>query len=127
MTIEGAKLRGLQSVRVSKQFLLDKLTANRAEHEKTYYEILEARHLKVMDTLKKELRKAKADKMYQPSLYLPLPENHTKDYDRAISILNSSLDDEFELTGSEFDNYVNDDWKWKDVYVTVSGCYIPPK
>jgi hypothetical protein len=49
MTIEGAKLRGLQSVRVSKKFLLDKLTANRAEHEKTYYEILDARHQKVVE------------------------------------------------------------------------------
>jgi hypothetical protein len=127
MTIEGAKLRGLQSVRVSKKFLLEKLTANRAEHEKTYYEILDARHQKVIDTLKKEIRKAKADKKYTPSLYLPLPENHVKDYDRAIGILTASLDTEFELSSNEYDQYVNDDWKWKEIYITTSGCYIPPK
>jgi hypothetical protein len=127
MTIEGAKLRGLQSVRVSKKFLLQKLTANRTEHEKTYYEILEARHQKVIETLKAELKKAKRDRLYRPVLNLPLPENHVKDYDRAIGILDASLDTEFELSSTEFDQYVNDDWKWKESYMTVSGCYMPPK
>lgn len=121
------KIRGLQSVRVSKQFLLKKLEANRTEHEKTYYEILEARHQKVIEALKAELKKAKIDKLYRPSFNLPLPENHTKDYDRAIGMLKASLDDEFELTGSEYDQYVNDDWSWKQMYTTVSGCYITSK
>jgi hypothetical protein len=120
-------LRGLKSVRVSKDFLLQKLETNKVEHEKTYYEILDARHTKVIETLKGEMKKVKADKMYQPVLYVPLPENHVKDYERAITILNASLDTEFELTSSEFDQYVNDDWQWKSGFVTVSGCYIPTK
>jgi hypothetical protein len=118
-------LRGLKSVRVSKGFLLEKLETNKVEHEKAYYQILDARQDKVVEVLKEELKKAKADRTYQPTLYVPLPENHVKDYERAITILNASLDKEFELTSSEFDQYVNDDWQWKTTFMTTSGCYIP--
>lgn len=121
------KLRGLGSVRVSKEFLLEKLKHNKVEHEKAYQEIVEARQLKLIKDLKECLKKAKKEREYVPNIYAPMPENHVKDYDRAIGILTASLDDEFEITSSEYDQYVNDDWKWKTGWLTISGSYIPER
>ena len=120
-------IRGLSKVRVSKEFLLGKLTINKESHEKAYSDILEARHKKVVKAIEEELEKVKKDKSYQPNLNHPLPSNHTKDYERAIGMLVASLDTEFELTAVEFDQYVNDEWSWKSGFVTISGSYIPPK
>ena len=117
------KLRGLSSVRVNKDFLLKKLVENRDNHEKDYEAVLEARHTKVIEVLKTELKKVKEDKTYVPVFYVQLPENHIKEYDRTIALLGASLDKEFELTSSEFNQYVNDEWGWKGNFLTISGCY----
>jgi hypothetical protein len=123
--ITEQKLRGFSTVRVSKSFLIETLEKNKEDHQTSYYEILEARHAKLLDTLRGELKKAKDRKDYQPSIHVPLPENHVKDYEKVINLLHASLDQEFELSRSEFDQYVNDDWGWKGHFLTVSGCYIP--
>ena len=143
MKDELRELRGLSKVRVAKKFLLDTLKKNRKEHEKAYYEILEARQAKLIDlfgserkkvlkSFAKELNKVKEDSTHQPwvlnpNLKLPVPEDHTSDYDKTISLISASLDTEFELSNSEFNQYVNDDWSWKDVFVTASGIYLPSK
>jgi hypothetical protein len=140
--MEEKKLRGLSTVRVSKDDLLKKLKYNRTEHEKTYNEIMAVRQTKILDELhgfKAKFKKALADRMDKatsdveytpPSITLSIsslkPENHTGDYDRVISLLELSLDEELELNSSEFNQYVNDDWSWKKSFVTCSGTYLPP-
>ena len=135
------KLRGLSTVRVSKLFLLEALKANRIEHEKTYYEIINARQQKLLEGLAGlrpkfeeklviEIQRMTDDAEYTPSvpvlgLHELKPENHTKDYDRVITLLEASLDEEFELSSSEFNQYVNDDWSWKQSFTTCSGMYMP--
>jgi hypothetical protein len=116
-------LRGLSTVRVSKDFLLEKLETNRKEHKAIYEKAMQGWHLQIIDTLKKELKKVKIDKEYQPKCFVVKPGNHVKEYDRTIDLLKASLDEEFVLTSSEFSQYVRDEWGWKDVFMTtVSGC-----
>ncbi len=38
----------------------------------------------------------------------------TKEYDRVIKMLEMSVDTQIELSSSEFQNYVMDDWAWSD-------------
>ena len=117
------KLRGLGSVRVSKDFLLEKLRANRESHTSIYKEAFDKWHEQIVDVLKEELKKVEEDKGYYPTIYVPQPSNHTKDYDRTIAQLEASLDSEFLLSSSEFAKYVQDEWDWKDSFTTtVSGC-----
>ena len=75
------------------------------------------------DTLKTESKKVKADKTYQPKVYVQQPNNHLKNYSRTIDLLKASLDGEFLLTSEEFSQYVRDEWNWKEQFMTtVSGC-----
>lgn len=121
--MEISKLRGLNTVRVSKDFLLEKLEINRESHKTIYEEAMEGWHLQIVDTLKGEFKKVKADKEYQPSCFVAKPDNHVKEYDGTIALLKASLDEEFVLTSSEFAQYVRDEWAWKGTFMTtVSGC-----
>ena len=121
--MEESGLRGLDVVRVSKEFLLGKLEVNLKSHEALYIEAMEGWHLQVIGTLKSELKKAKANKEYQPNCFVVKPESHVKDYSKTIDLLKSSLDDEFVLTSTEFSQYVRDEWSWKNTFMTtVSGC-----
>lgn len=121
--MESKQLRGLSTVRVSKDFLLEKVETNRKAHKAIYEEAMQGWHLQVIDILKKELKKVKTDKEYQPKCFVAKPDNHVKDYDRTIDLLKASLDKEFVLTSSEFSQYILDEWGWKDVFMTtVSGC-----
>ena len=141
MTHDGIKLRGLNTVRVSKTFLLDTLRENRDKHEKAWNEIMDARQKKlieeyealydkVKEQIDERLAQVKADRdciptAIQTHVEAPLPENHTKDYDQVITLIDASLDEEFELNSGEFNQYVNDDWSWKRAFtITASGCGV---
>jgi hypothetical protein len=138
---DGDRLRGLSTVRVSKKFLLTTLKTNRDKHEKAWNGIMDVRQKKLIEDyealydkikeqINKRLEKIKADRNYTPSalkthVEAPRPEKHTKDYDQVITLVGASLDSEFELSSSEFNQYVNDDWSWKNSFIlTASGCGI---
>lgn len=118
-------LRGLQKVRVSKKFLLDKLKKNLKEHQRLHAEAMEGWKEKKLETLKSMLKKAKANDMFEPSWYLPKPESHEDDYERTITLVDASLDTEFELNSSEFDQYIMDEWSWKHSFTTTVSGYSP--
>ena len=121
--MEVAKLRGLRVVRVSKKFMLGKIKTNRKSHNDIYEKAMHGWHLKVIEVLEKELKAAKKDKFYQPTVYFPKPFHHLKEYDKVIELLQVSLDDEFELTDAEFSQYICDEWSWKESFTTtISGC-----
>lgn len=65
-------------------------------------------------------------------LNLQYPENHTNDYERAIRMMNSSIYEEVQLTVAQYDQYVLNNWEWKNKFLiasnnilgNISGCYF---
>lgn len=117
------ELRGLGSVRIRRKDLLDKLTANRDGHRSVFEEAIDGYHKAVIDALEEALEDAKAGKQYRPQIFLPEPADHTPDYDRAIAMLEMSLDEELELTAGEFAQYALDDWGWKRDFMATTSNY----
>lgn len=125
MTMESQpKLRGLQQVRVSKKFLLEKLHENREAHRKTFEEALEGWHQEILKVLEAQIERVKADKRHNPQWNVPMPQDHTREYDKVIDLIEASLDDEFELAMIEFNCYVRDDWGWKADFLYTASNYI---
>jgi hypothetical protein len=54
---------------------------------------------------------------------LPFPEDHTKDYDHIIAMVEMSVDDLFELNQNDFARYVLDDWEWKAAFTQSVMAY----
>jgi hypothetical protein len=61
---------------------------------------------------------------WDSSLGLQFPENHTKEYERAIRMMNASVYDEVKLSEHEFDSYVLNNWEWKNKFVVSNSLYL---
>ncbi len=102
----------MQKVTVNKVNLLVKLTANRKQHRETFEQALEGYRQEVIERLDKACQDAKDGKKIVTYFQIDKPFDQTGDYDRAIKMLEWSLDDTHELTQEEFAQYVMDDWEW---------------
>ena len=120
---ETPELRGVQTVRVRKDDLLERIKKNRDEHRAIFEEALEGWKKKVIEELEKRYQDAFNGKKFDIAIYLPRPEDHTDEYDTVIELLTMSLDEELELTQQEFANYALDKWKWQAAFLTSSINY----
>jgi hypothetical protein len=113
-------------VKVDRQTLLSKLTANRNTHKQEFEEAW----IDYLSLAKKELRKAarnvdkteKSSPVKAPSLY-PIPASHEDDYDRIIGLLQFTEDEEIELDDRDYERYVLDNWEWKEQFATTNAFY----
>jgi len=51
------------------------------------------------------------------------PENHAKDYQAVIKMIEMEVEDVIELDEHEFRQYVLNDWNWKDEFLTSNAMY----
>lgn len=58
------------------------------------------------------------------SFALVYPQDHSRDYDRAIRMMEASIYDDVKLSVSEFDAYVMNNWEWKNNFVNTNSAYI---
>lgn len=116
-------LRGLQTVRVEKDALLDKIKANREEHRSIFEEALDGWQKQVIKDLEDAAADARAGRAFRWRFNLPKPQDHTDEYDTVIEMLEMSKDDEFELTLGEFNSFVMDKWGWQTTFLTSSSEY----
>lgn len=54
---------------------------------------------------------------------LQVPQNHAKDYDQVIAMLEMCVDDELSIRSDEFACYVMDDWDWKEDFLHTNKRY----
>lgn len=55
---------------------------------------------------------------------LRFPENHLEDYDRVIDMLKFSVADKVELSSTDFDAYVRNNWAWRSSYLSSNSNYV---
>ena len=116
-------LRGVQTVRVNKDTLLERIKKNRDQHRQIFEEALDGWKKKITEVLEERYQAALQGKDFNVLIHLPRPEDHTDQYDTVIELLEMSLDDELELTQQEFANYALDKWQWQAQFLTTSAAY----
>jgi len=97
---------------VERTELLAILEKNREKHHDLYLVAMEQWRDQVVEELSQFTdRLMKGDKVLIRSR-LPVPEDHTDDYDTAIQMLKLSVDDTIELSEHDIEEYVMDRWGW---------------
>jgi len=119
---------GLKFVKVKRKQLVEKLKANRETHKAEFKEAWEGYVQTVIDTAKENLRDAKKwskepSEAHHFDSAPSAPKNHTKEYDRAIALLEWEVEDEVELSTNDFNCYVLDDWSWKRDHAMSMSSY----
>jgi hypothetical protein len=105
-------------VTVNKEVLLVTLKTNREAHIKDYEEAMQGYLLKRLFDLEEATRAATTATTstvheLPSTLSWNVPESHVKDYDRAIRMVEMSVETQIILSGTSFDNLVMDEWDWK--------------
>src|SRR5260370_18692324 len=113
----------MENIKVKKEELLKVLKENRAKHREIFLEALEGFRKKAITEFEKRLEAAKAGKHFDIAIALTLPQDQTKDYDRAIGMLEMAIEDVVELGEAEYAQYVMDDWRWKHNFLTSNTTY----
>ena len=114
----------MNTITVDKAKLMQTLVENRAKHRDTYFKAIEVYRAKAIEIFEEQLEALKAGKLPERSLRLPLPEEHTADYDRAVEMLHWHEGDTVELTEREFAQYVQDDWGWRQTFTANTTSYV---
>lgn len=109
--------------RIEKVQLLEVLASNRAKHRAIFEEAVEGYRKKAIAMLNENLDAIKANKNHRVGVYLQVPEDHTRDYDRIIKMVNMSTDNEIVLQETDFKSYVMDDWQWTQQFLTSNAVY----
>ena len=113
----------MEKIVVKKAKLLEILKKNKEEHREIFVEALEGYKKKVIDLLESRLAAIKSGLKVNLYFQVTEPVDQTKDYERAIGMLEMSLEDEVELNEQDYKCYVMDDWTWKHQFLTSNPFY----
>lgn len=117
----------MKTVVISKEKLLKKIKENRESHRKTFEEAFEGWKNRVLEELEKAMYDAKFGRDFRTYFNLPQPEDHTPEYDAVIDQITWSEQDTIELDFHQFDQFVRDDWGWKQDFLSNTSMYMKLK
>ncbi len=116
-------MRDERSITVDKLRLIEILEKNRDGHRRIFEEALVGWRERVLERVEELYQQAREGKLENAYLSLPRPEDHTRDYDRVIGMLQLDVNDQVELTASEYAMFVEDDWGWQKSFLLANADY----
>jgi hypothetical protein len=113
-------------VDIHKQLILDVLHRNRDAHRAVfvkalgrYHELLEQALVDRIDAIDKH-----PDKPVKLLINLPTPEDHTRDYDRVIAMIQRHQGETVSMSEQKYANYMDDEWDWTRAWVGNTRSYV---
>lgn len=109
---------------VPKDKLLTKLRENLTTHQAEYEEAIAGYRKEVLAKLEDTLAHVRGGgDMDVAKLMLTEPENHADDYKRVIAMLEMTTATEIKLNTTQFSQYVQDEWQWREHFAVTSASY----
>ena len=112
----------MNTVKVNVYNLLDKLESNLGKHKTEYDDMMIVYKKQSIAALETSLINFKAD-VFDFAVNPRKPVEHIKDYQRAILMLQMSVEEIIELTEREFSELVMDEWQWKHEFEMTKTLY----
>ena len=110
-------------VSVSKDKLLVTLKKNRENHKVMYEEARTGYIDKAKERIVETMERLKSGEATRLSFGIEPPQDHTRDYDQAISMVEWNEEDIIQLTADEFQTLVMDEWEWLGGWVSQNVAY----
>ncbi len=113
----------MRDITVNKNDLLEKIKENRNNHRGVFEEAVKNYRKRVIEELDDRLDSIKKDKEINLYFHFPEPEDHTKDYDKVIRMLEMEVEETIKLSETDFSAYVMDDWAWRRAWLSNTASY----
>lgn len=114
----------METVWVTTTRLKKEVEKNRKNHRSLYEQAMDVYRNRMIEHLEKMLKDALNGKKVEHSIRMPLPEDHTADYDRVLKMLEMSTEKEVEISQRDFARYVMDQWEWRETFRANSLSYL---
>jgi hypothetical protein len=111
-------------VKVRKEELLQALRENRAAHRDIFERAVDGYRTAALAKLEERIQQVRDGKLMPVIIQMPVPEDHTRDYDRAIRMVEMEVENTIELDEAEFAHLVMDDWAWKQQWLSSTAAYV---
>lgn len=121
----NSSMTGMGDVTVAKAELLAIVEANRAAHWAVFQKACDKfreRAISKLNALADQVKRG--DVPESLSVGLPIPEEHTDDYDRAIRMLRMHVGETVTLSEEACMRLVEDDWGWKQAFASNTSSYL---
>lgn len=116
----------MRYVKVNKDELLKIVRENQKKHIKEYEESVKDYKKAAIKIAKEHVELAKTGELDSIAKIKAMPQKPTsyeKDYDRAIRMLELSVEVELEIESDVFNQLVLDEWQWKHAFATSASLY----
>lgn len=114
---------GLNVIKVNKSDLGSVIFGNKQKHIAEYNEAMQGFKRAYKETLENLMQEAEYNDKHESSVFFDIPESHESDYETILEMLDMSVDEEIEISYSQFKRYVRDEWDWKQSFLTASAKY----
>lgn len=116
----------MKQATVKKADLIAKIQANRDNHKTVFDAAVVVYQTRLEEHLTRMLDAVRKGHKVSHQISLPVPEDHTKDYDRVLEMLSMEVEDEVMIDATEFAMYVMDDWNWREQFTRSTASYLVP-
>lgn len=118
---------GNSEVTVKKGELLSILRKNKKNHRSVFIDAQKGYRAQVIAELDQMLDDARNGGRIRRAIELVEPQEHTKDYERVIRMLEMSTASTITVTEAQFRSYVMDEWDWRGAFIGSTVAYNSPK
>lgn len=112
----------MDSVKINKDELLKIVQENKEKHIKEYKEAVKDFQMAVTKVCNENIELVNAGKIDIKNMPVK-PNSYEANYNRAIRMLELTVDTVIELGTYEFNQLVLDEWEWKQAFSTSNSTY----
>jgi hypothetical protein len=116
----------MNAIKMNRLELLKIVRENKEKHEAAFVESVADYKVLVLQVATENLKLAKSADLNKIRIMKPVPNapvSYESSYQRAVRMLELSVDEIIEVEEDVFNQLVLDEWHWKHSFVTASAMY----
>jgi hypothetical protein len=113
------------TVSIDVDSLFNILTENRAKHRQIFEAAVVKYHEAALGILNEHIEQIMRQPKNPVEVYtrLPVPEDHTADYDRVLRMIELHTGDTLTISEARYREYVDDEWGWSRAWAGNTAAY----
>lgn len=114
----------MDQIKVDKAKLIKTLKRNRKKHREIFLRAQETYRQRMIEELDRALDEAKNGGKIIRAFSLPVPEDHTDEFDTVIQMMEWHEGNKIWLTEREVRVYIKNDWGWQASFAANTASYL---
>lgn len=114
----------IDTIKADKAHLIETLKTNRDEHREIFLKAQEVYRQQMIAEMERALQEARDGGVIRRGYTLPVPEDHTADFNTVIQMMEWHKGKTVKLTTHEFRTYIENEWGWAPSFAASTASYV---